>query len=391
MPISTLSLLIILFFLLVIGFIEARLHQNAISKIPIRVHVNGTRGKSSVTRLIAAGLRGGGMKTYAKTTGSSPRFIDEKGNDHVIQRFRPASIGEQIRMIARFSKESPKAIVMECMAVQPQYQWVSEHKILQSNYGVLTNVRADHLEEMGYSLNHIANSLSNTIPYNEKFFTSETKFANLLENKTKDNNSEFNLSNPNDLDNKYMDGFSFIEHPDNVALALDVCEKIGIEKDIAIKEMRKMIPDPGALTITKISAEGESIDFVNAFAANDPQSTLKTWEIICQFYKNDKKKIALFLNTRTDRQLRTQQLLDMIFSKIDIDYLIVRGDNLETEINSRCKNIKKIKFSIFQDKDKPQQVINEIFTLDNFLVVGIGNIVGWGENFMRELRSYKNV
>lgn len=390
MPISTLSLLIILFFLLVIGFIEARLHQNAISKIPIRVHVNGTRGKSSVTRLIAAGLRGGGMKTYAKTTGSSPRFIDEKGNDHVIQRFRPASIGEQIRMIARFSKESPKAIVMECMAVQPQYQWVSEHKILQSNYGVLTNVRADHLEEMGYSLNHIANSLSNTIPYNEKFFTSETKFANLLENKTKDNNSEFNLSNPNDLDNKYMDGFSFIEHPDNVALALDVCEKIGVEKDTAIKEMRKMIPDPGALTITKISAEEKNIDFVNAFAANDPQSTLKTWEIICQFYKNDKKKIALFLNTRTDRQLRTQQLLDMIFSKIDIDYLIVRGDNLETEINSRCKNIKKIKFSIFQDKDKPQQVINEIFTLDDFLVVGIGNIVGWGENFMRELRSYKN-
>ncbi len=58
MPISTLSLLIILFFLLVIGFIEARLHQNARSKIPIRVHVNGTRGKSSVTRLIAAGLRG---------------------------------------------------------------------------------------------------------------------------------------------------------------------------------------------------------------------------------------------------------------------------------------------------------------------------------------------
>ena len=390
MPISTLSLLIILFFLLVIGFIEARLHQNAISKIPIRVHVNGTRGKSSVTRLIAAGLRGGGMKTYAKTTGSSPRFIDEKGNDHVIQRFRPASIGEQIRMIARFSKESPKAIVMECMAVQPQYQWVSEHKILQSNYGVLTNVRADHLEEMGYSLNHIANSLSNTIPYNEKFFTSETKFANLLEKKTKDNNSEFNLSNPNDLDNKYMDGFSFIEHPDNVALALDVCEKIGVEKDTAIKEMRKMIPDPGALTITKVSAEGKNIDFVNAFAANDPQSTLKTWEIICQFYKNDKKKIALFLNTRTDRQLRTQQLLDMIFSKIDIDYLIVRGDNLETEINSRCKNIKKIKFSIFQDKDKPQQVINEIFTLDDFLVVGIGNIVGWGENFMRELRSYKN-
>ena len=142
MPISTVVLLVVLSILIFLGLIEAILHNKAISKIPIRIHINGTRGKSSVTRLIAAGLRNGGIKTFAKTTGSSPRFIDDDGNDHVIQRFRPASIGEQIRMIGKFSRQSPDAIVMECMAVQPQYQWVSEHKILQSNYGVLTNVRA---------------------------------------------------------------------------------------------------------------------------------------------------------------------------------------------------------------------------------------------------------
>ena len=84
--------------------IESILHHKTISNIPIRVHVNGTRGKSSVVRLIAAGLRAGGIKTLAKTTGSSPRFIDEDGYDHVIRRFRPASIGEQIRMMYRFSK-----------------------------------------------------------------------------------------------------------------------------------------------------------------------------------------------------------------------------------------------------------------------------------------------
>ena len=141
---------------------------------------------------------------------------------------------------------------MECMAVQPQYQWVSEHKILNSNYGVITNVRADHLEEMGYSLNHIANSLSNTIPYNQKFFTSETDFMQLLKDKAMKNNSEFNVSNGKNLDGKYMNEFSFIEHPDNVALALDVCEDIGVKRDVAIKGMRKMIPDPGALTITQV-------------------------------------------------------------------------------------------------------------------------------------------
>jgi hypothetical protein len=36
--------------------------------IPVRIHVNGIRGKSSVTRLIAAALREAGIRTVAKTT-----------------------------------------------------------------------------------------------------------------------------------------------------------------------------------------------------------------------------------------------------------------------------------------------------------------------------------
>ena len=68
MPIISLSLLIILLILILIGIFESILHNKTISNIPIRIHVNGTRGKSSVVRLIAAGLRAGGIKTLAKTT-----------------------------------------------------------------------------------------------------------------------------------------------------------------------------------------------------------------------------------------------------------------------------------------------------------------------------------
>ena len=112
---------IVLIFLLLIlftfGIIEFRGHEANLSRIPIRIHVNGSRGKSSVTRLIAAGLRSGGFKTVAKTTGSSPRVIDETGRDRYLHRLRSASIGEQIRLIRRFSKSSPDALVIECMAV----------------------------------------------------------------------------------------------------------------------------------------------------------------------------------------------------------------------------------------------------------------------------------
>ena len=103
--------------LIVSGLLEFRYHQLVLSSIPIRIHVNGTRGKSSVTRLIAAGLRAGGKRTFAKTTGTAPRVIDSKGIDRIIHRLRRPSIGEQVRLLKYFSSENPDVVVMECMAV----------------------------------------------------------------------------------------------------------------------------------------------------------------------------------------------------------------------------------------------------------------------------------
>ena len=39
-----------------LGAIESWIHRRNLARIPIRIHVNGARGKSSVTRHIAAGL-----------------------------------------------------------------------------------------------------------------------------------------------------------------------------------------------------------------------------------------------------------------------------------------------------------------------------------------------
>ena len=133
----------------------------------------------------------------------------------------------------------------------------------------------------------------------------------------------------------------------------------------------------------------EKGDFVNAFAANDPQSTLKTWNIIFEYVKGS-RKTAVFLNTRPDRQVRTQQLLDLVFSSMKADYVIVRGENLESDVKSRYENMNKIDYSIFSYDDSSSKIIDKISTLDEYLIVGIGNIVGWGEEFMRKLKGYKN-
>ena len=80
----------------------------------------------------------------------------------------------------------------------------------------------------------------------------------------------------------------------------------------------------------------------------------------------------------------------MIFSRMQVDYLIARGDNLDSEIQLRCERIKTINYSVFQSNDNTSKIIDRISRLDNYLVIGIGNIVGWGEGFMRQLKEYRN-
>ena len=69
-------------------------------RIPIRIHVNGTRGKSSVTRLIAGALREKGIITCAKTTGTLPRMILPDGSEYPVFRPSGARLSEQARIVS---------------------------------------------------------------------------------------------------------------------------------------------------------------------------------------------------------------------------------------------------------------------------------------------------
>ncbi len=374
--ISINSLLIIIVILIIIGSIEMQLHLKSIYKIPIRIHVNGTRGKSSVVRLIAAGLRNSGMKILAKTTGTVPRIINENGIDINLHRLRSASIGEQIKLMRYFSKESPDVMVLECMAVNPQYQWISEHRIVRSTLSVITNVRKDHIDEMGKTNKDIASSLSNTIPYNSKLITSEDKHYNIFKSVSKKRNTQIIKTDKKDVDPVYIENFHYLEHPENISLALKVCQELGVSKNKALKGMLKAEPDPGALLIWNIKNKNQ---FVSAFAANDPDSTFKVWCLIKNKFNNN---VCVFLNTRNDRRYRTNQLIDLVTNKINPDLFVIRGDNLDIDIPNM--NIK-----VFPMYTTQNDVIDYIVNLENYTIVGIGNMVGWGETFLKQLKKNK--
>ena len=379
--ISIVSIFAIIAILIILGIIETNFHLISLSKIPIRIHVNGARGKSSVVRLIAAGLREGGMKTFAKTTGTIPRIINETGDDVELHRLRSASIGEQIKLIRYFGKQNPDALVIECMAVNPQYQWISEHRIVRSTLSVITNVRKDHVDEMGVSNKEIAYSLSNTIPYNSKVITSEKKMTDPFTEVAYNRNSILEISDEKQINSSYLKKFPYIEHPENIGLALRVCEELGISKKVALNGMAKTNPDPGALFIWNLQKKNE---FVSAFAANDPDSTLKTWELIKGRLKN--KKVCFFLNTRDDRRYRTVQLIDLVLGKINPNMLLIRADKVDNLINKYKSSTRVKLLSMEADQNI---VVDEIMNIENYSIVGIGNIVGWGDMFLKKLKEHK--
>ena len=131
------------------------------------------------------------------------------GKDLVIHRLRSASIGEQVKLLRSFAKKKPDAVVIECMAVQPQYQWVAEQKMIKSTVNVITNVRPDHLDEMGSTMEDIAYSLSNTIPYNGTLVTAEKDVLEPLEKVAKSRNTNVNVVDSGSISPDYMDSFPF--------------------------------------------------------------------------------------------------------------------------------------------------------------------------------------
>ena len=97
-------------------------------------------------------------------------------------------------------------------------------------------------------------------------------------------------------------------------------------------------------------------------------------------------KRCIFLNTRNDRRYRTIQLIELVLGDINPDFFIIRGDNVKSicdRYNFDNKNIE-----IFDMSSKPEEIVNQIIMMNNFFILGIGNIVGWGEEFVKKLKEY---
>ena len=374
-----------------LGMWESWLHHRSLRRVPIRIHVNGARGKSSVTRLIAAGLRAGGIRTCAKTTGTLPRMIFPDGSEHPVFRPTRSNVIEQLRIVRAAAEAQAEALVVECMALQPLLQSLSELKIVQATHGVITNVRPDHLDVMGPTPADAARALAGTVPHGGKLLTAEHKYRKILKAAAVDRQSEFLELQPEEVQavtSHEMSGFGYIEHAENVALALKVCGDVGVDRRTALQGMWQAAPDCGALSAHRFGIKDPKNVFINGFAANDPESTGQNWHLAIDRFPELKRRIAVF-NCRADRPERSIQLAESCLRWQPADhYLMVGSATRLFAERATSLGLDRNRMTCIENQPATR-ILGEINRIADHasLVVGMGNIGGPGLEMVRHYQT----
>lgn len=307
-----------------------RSHTDRLNSLDVCVHVNGIRGKSTVTRMIGGVLRAHGMTAIAKTTGTYACVIDPEAGEHPIERTGPANINEQYDIVKKWVTGGVNAAVFECMAVKPKYQTLCQDVILRAPITVITNVRLDHQEDMGDTLEDIAASLCSTVPIGGTVVTSERNPAlvEIIRERCEARGADLIVAHESRASRSLVPQFDYQQFEENVALVLAVAELLGIEERTAARGMLAAAPDPGTTRVTRVEAPGAAtLHWVPMFAINDWESTVRVFnEVRTGLPEGCRNVVAL--NNRADRTDRAAMFVDLVSQELldATDLIVLYGD-----------------------------------------------------------------
>ncbi|MDF1558767.1 MAG: poly-gamma-glutamate synthase PgsB [Bacteroidales bacterium] len=374
---------VILILILSLLIIEKRMLQKSIASMSLRIHVNGTRGKSSVTEYVAAGIASAGHDVMAKITGIIPSTI-HNGVTETVDRAGPARVQEQVNILRSAFRKRVRTMVMECMSIAPELQKL-EGSIFKPHFYVITNIRDDHREEMGKDLESQAEAICSAIPANCRVITGERTFINKIKEKASAGNST--VVTAGELEERLRERLPYGIFPENVALALTVCREAGIDPEKAETGIMNWIASTKS-PLKTINDGGKKIRFLNAFAVNDIDST----ESFIGHWMEDSGhsgRISVILNTRADRPVRTDLFSEWIAKNPgSFDRIIVTGSHRKrAQHKLSAAGFEKGKVICWNRREMHNPVKSLVSTVaDGSFVTGIGNIGGEGFHIINELR-----
>lgn len=395
-----------IFALLFVGWIaylvqeRVRLDRHR-AAVPLRIAVTGTRGKTTVARRLTAVLSRDGRSVLAKTTGSEAAYLYPDGTVQEIRRLGVPSIIEQKRLLRRGARAGVDVVLAEVMSLHPENHRVEVQKILKPHLVLVTNFRVDHTEAQGKTREEVASVLSLDVPPGARAFVPEEEWDEGFARTVAGAGAEvIRVSSGEAPEIEECGGFG-----PNQDLIWAVARSLGIREEIIRDGLSSAQEDLGALRSWRIQGEkggagqgggpgdgeGRSWLLVNAFAANDPESTLRTYDMVMEGEEYEPQACIGLLSLRSDRGDRSVQWAEALdsgalgrFRRLYLAGLHGRA------VAHRLRNHPLADRLEILKPAPPEGIMDQILKGEGGrggVLFGFGNIAGLGRDLVRHWRK----
>ena len=350
--------------------IERVLVVRARRQIRLRIHVHGTRGKSSVVRECARLLREKGMTVLAKTTGDRPEYVLPDGRNQPIRRIGPARIKEHVAMLKRAAQLKADAVVVEGMALTPETIWQSEN-MLHATHAVITNTRPDHAESMGDGRQGVIRALSLMIPEKAVLIAADEDGVEQLAQISEARKSPAHPVACSSYSNQTGD------------LARAVAELVP-PQPLAVESAS---PTTDAPHWQDLPDNDLPVRFLDLLSANDVESSALLW----MANRPDAVWLTVaLLATRADRPLRSRDFWTWLQTDRDFDLLVPQGDHAGYCWLNGWRNDRMVLASPWS---RPGGIVKKLIRRagvagkSGVAIVGFGNTHGVGKTWRRFMQE----
>jgi poly-gamma-glutamate synthase PgsB/CapB len=307
-------------------------------------------------------------------------FIHSDGREEEILRRGKPTILEQKDVIGKAVREKSQVLVVEAMSIRPEILRAEIGNIIRPHILVITNVRPDHIADLGTDREKISTAFASAISDGAVVFIPEEEGGPEIRRAAGRRGAGLvpvsgrNRPNiPGDIPPR--------EFESNIRLATEVARHFSVAEDRISAGIAEASPDFGALKIWGIQRShppGRWI-LVSAFAANEPHSTLDILKKLDRSSAGGKRTVGLLSlrRERGDRSLQWKKALkNGMFSGLARIYIV--GDQT-TAFSRGFKAWDGPEILPLRGKD-PEKICSRIFSMepDGTFVVGMGNMGGMG-------------
>ncbi len=364
-----------------------RLYKKILSKVPIRVSITGTRGKSSQVHIIAKLIARRDLWTLAKITGDVPLFFDNYGTYKIIRKNdRPVLMDETAFLTDICRGDSgnyPDAVILENQAIKP-YTMFAFHKLYcKPKYIVVTNIRRDHGDFLGNTREQVAHAIgegfsdANTVISGER-----DKEANVILKFYAEKIGASFIQATIPPERRKIPGIESIY----VAKALMECldndfRKFGDLKmtEYEIEHLAAILEDTFRL---QLSPSG--IEWFDGAKLNDIDSSKVVFDYLqCKYPERRFTLLAYFRRDRASRTISYLTFFNNLQDYFKIDRVYLAGYGAEY-VYSKIDHFYKSKFVLVEDSIASATRIIKDLTRSDSALLTIGNAVS---PFMRHIRE----